>query len=328
MSQELVVQTPETKLVALVNDANLPQSKAEELLNEFTSIFKAVANWERMAQTIVVENEKDVEAMKMARTARLDLRQRRISVEKRHKELKSTLLSQGRVIDGIKNTLIGLIEPLEKSMQEKEDFVKIKQEREYKEFLEKKRLEQEARELEERLAREKAEQEQREKERKEAEKIRLENLRLQQERDELMRKQELERKAAAEKERAIKIEAERVANELRLKVEAEKEAVRKKAEFAMLEQRKKDEEKRQQDLKIAREKMIAEQIKRDAEAAEKLAIEKAKAAKQKEEMELAAKKQREEADKKAEEMRVSKAKFDEIIKHGIVCPNCNHTVKI
>lgn len=72
---------------------------------------------------IVVTDISDVEGMKRARDCRLMLRDIRIRVEKKHKELKEYYLTGGRRIDQLKNALVSMIEPEEARLLACEQFV-------------------------------------------------------------------------------------------------------------------------------------------------------------------------------------------------------------
>ena len=195
-------------------------------MKQFQGCFEFAAIWETKAKTIVVNDASQTADMKIARIGRLELREKRIEVEKVRKAMKEQSLREGKAIDGIANVLKGLIIPIEEYLDKQEHFVELKE----KERLEAERVERERKEEEERIAQEKAEAEERER-------IRLDNERL--------KKEAEEREATLMKERAKAEEAERERirqeeeNERKLgeanrKIEEEKEKlkaiVREKAE--------------------------------------------------------------------------------------------------
>jgi hypothetical protein len=79
------------------------------------------------AKNVKVATVEDVDAMTEARKIRLDLRSIRVNVEKKRKELKDDVLLQGRAIDGFANIIKAKIIPVEKLLQDQEDFVEREQ---------------------------------------------------------------------------------------------------------------------------------------------------------------------------------------------------------
>lgn len=74
------------------------------------------------AETLTVTDSKDRAGMALARTTRLTLKDVRVAITKRHKELKEDILTEGRRIDAGKNELLAMIEPLETRLLEQEQF--------------------------------------------------------------------------------------------------------------------------------------------------------------------------------------------------------------
>jgi len=205
----------ENRLAMIVKDSGLVESKAKILLENFSNYFEIAADWEKKAKMIVVTNANQMAEMKMARTGRLFLREKRIAIEKTRKQLKEQSLREGKAIDGIANILKALIVPIEEYLERQEKFVEIKAAEE----AERKRIEVEKKVEQERIAKEKAEAEERER-------IKRENERLRKEAEEKEREIARER---AERERQVKIIAEQ---------KAKAEAERKKAEKEREESRK------------------------------------------------------------------------------------------
>lgn len=77
------------------------------------------------ADAIKVTSIDQTEEMAAARTCRLNIRQVRLHVEKKHKELKAYHLQAGREVDGFKNYFLELCEEREKRLQLAEDFAEI-----------------------------------------------------------------------------------------------------------------------------------------------------------------------------------------------------------
>lgn len=77
----------------------------------------------KTAESITVTDISQTSEMRLARTARLEIRQIRIAIEHRHKDLKADVLAQGRKIDQGKNELLAVLEPLELRLKDQEEFV-------------------------------------------------------------------------------------------------------------------------------------------------------------------------------------------------------------
>lgn len=243
----------ENQLVSLINQNNLDKTKAQVLLDNFSSYFELAADWESKAKSLTVNSIEQKAEMKMAREGRLFLAQKRIDVEKTRKQLKESSLREGQTIDAIAKVLTNLILPIEEDLENKEKFAAIqeanrkallKYEREniispYSEFVpfglnfgemqeedfnktfEGAKLQFEAKQEaikkaeQERIAKEKAEAEERER-------IRLENIKLKEEadkrealQDQIKAKEQAELKAKEEAE--AKIIAEQKAKEAEAK---------------------------------------------------------------------------------------------------------------
>lgn len=226
-------QPQENKLEVIVQQSGLEQSKAQYILDNFQSYFSIASEWEQKAKSIVVTNAEQKTEMKMAREARLFLRQKRIDIENARKKLKEQSLREGKAIDGIANVLKALIEPIEKHLDEQEHFVENKLAEEQALL----RAEEEARLEKERLEKEKFEEEERKR-------IAEENIKL---------KAEAEAREKAIQAEREKAEQERKALEAKAKAEAE---AREKLEN---EKREKEEEEAKRILEIENEKKKAEQ---------------------------------------------------------------------
>lgn len=220
------------QLEVLVNESGLEKSKAQILLDNFSDYFEIADEWERKAKTIKVTDASQEADMKIARVGRLALREKRILLEKKRKELKEQSLREGKAIDGIANALKAVIVPIEEYLDRQERFVQIKEE-EKKELL---RLEAEKRIEEERIAKEKEEA-------KERERIFKENERLRKEAE------ERDRLAKVEEEKRKKEEAERRAKEL-ADQRAREEKERKEREAHQAELRRQQEESRRKQEEI------------------------------------------------------------------------------
>ncbi len=245
LKEERIV-TNSNALVKMVEESGLPQTKSQQLLEQFTEYFRIAAEWENKSKEIVVTDASQTELIAQARGAWLTLREYRINLEKTRKALKDESWREGKTIDNIANVLKSLIEPSEKHLEKQAKFVEFRQ----KELDEKRRKEAD------RLLQEKEEADQKIKD-QEIEDQRLENERLKKEADEKdqIHRQEqalLEAKAAAEREKfKKKVAADRKKADERLQKERDK---------TMAEQKKKDEAAR-----IERDRLKAEKEKAEAE---------------------------------------------------------------
>ena len=193
----------ETQLQTIVNNSGLPESKAKYILDNFTIYFEIAAKWEEIAKQIKVTSEEQTDDMKLARTGRLTLRDKRIEIEKSRKKLKEDVLREGKAIDGIANVLKAVIEPIEKYLDTQEHFVEIQT-----------RLAEEKIQIEikERMEAERLEKERQEK--IEQERIKFENEKLKAEAIEKEKALEIERKKQADILAAEKAKADAEKREL------------------------------------------------------------------------------------------------------------------
>jgi hypothetical protein len=246
------------ELEILVKESNLEPTKAKFLLDKFQDYFEIAGEWERKAKNIVVTRADQHVDMQMARTGRLFLREKRISIEKARKELKEQSLREGKAIDGIANVLKALIVPIEEYLDTQERFIDIQEENK-KEML---RIEMEKRIEEERIAKEKADAEERDR-------IRVENERLKKEAFEREKQMQLEREKQERliAEERAKADAERKAIEEKNRIEREKQ------EKKFAEERAKAESEKKQAEEKARIEKEEERAKADAERKEKERLE-------------------------------------------------------
>lgn len=314
--------TLETTTEMLPADAVVPTKRAD--LPVIWEDYRAqLEKLKITAETVNVTDASDKAGMKLARTTRLELKNVRVAIEKKRKELGEDALRQKQRIDNGARELTALIEPLEARLLEQEEFseraeaarkealanervallrplgtdcslynLRDMEQPAFDELLAGLKAAQEAKIAaakkveEDRITREKAEAEERER-------MRVENERL--------------RKEAEEKEAALKAERERVAAEQ--KAAAEKAAAEKRA---LEEKARKEREAAEAELRAAAEKARKERealeakAKAEREEAERKAAEE-RAAREKIEAELKAKAEAEEAARKAAEKAAKKA---------------------
>ncbi len=280
----------ENQLQVIVDESGLEKSKAQIILDKFQDYFEVAALWEKEARGLVVTDASQTDIIEQAKLGRKILSSKRIDIEKTRKLLKENSLREGQAIDGIAKTLKALIIPLEDYLKQQECFVQIEKAKKDEEILRSAYVKEE----EERIAREKAEDEEaerivaglRKKAAEEEKRIRLENEKL---------KEELE-----ENERLASEEREKT----RLKQEKAEEARREEREWARKKQEAIEEKARKERKKAAASiREIADKAAKEKEDAKKLA--------------------QIEEQKHQKELNILKAFVKEPDSAMITCPYCN-----
>lgn len=271
--------------------ATVDKDTALDLKNQFSGLFSQAADWTKKAKEIKVTGAEQVDDMKLARTARLELKNIRVESEKRRKSMKAESLRKGKAIDGMANIIKFLIVPVEEHLKEQEEFA-VRVEAEALADLIEDRAAQlavyevdtehynldkmseagftglleatkvawdrkkagEKRAEEERIAADKAEEEERER-------IKAENARLKAEAEQRCKDMEAERERVANeaedrlvkeaKERGIREAKEKAEQQDRDKLEAQREAKEKK-EREVREAKEKAEQKKRDEIEAAR----------------------------------------------------------------------------
>lgn len=115
--------SPETASAALVRVTEpLEPRRAATLRESFGAMFDHVEGWQVEAAGLLVTAEDQVGKMKRARLLRLEIKDARVALDKRRKELKASVLVEGRAIDGAFAVFEGLAAPLEAHLREQETF--------------------------------------------------------------------------------------------------------------------------------------------------------------------------------------------------------------
>lgn len=115
------------ELEIIAKDSGLQQNKVETLLNSFSLSFQNAKDIVTKARTITVTDESQIELMASARQFRINLKNIRVEVENKRKELKEQSLREGKAIDGIANVIKALIIPIEEHLEKQEKFAEIKE---------------------------------------------------------------------------------------------------------------------------------------------------------------------------------------------------------
>lgn len=115
--------TPTAEIAIVVPEREqLPASLLSNIEAGFKSAFEQAEKWRVQALAIRVTSADQKTEMKLARTIRLTLKEIRVSAEKTRKALKEDALRMGKAIDGVNNLLLAAIVPLEKHLEEQEQY--------------------------------------------------------------------------------------------------------------------------------------------------------------------------------------------------------------
>lgn len=115
------------QLQVILDEQGVAKENARQLLEAFGAPFTEAGEILTDYKAIVVTDEEDFETMAVARTKRLKLKEIRVGVEKKRKELKEDSLRTGRAIDSVAKFVKENIEPAEEHLELQEKFAEIKQ---------------------------------------------------------------------------------------------------------------------------------------------------------------------------------------------------------
>ena len=114
------------QLQTILTEQNVATENAKMLLDAFGAPFEEAGDILSSYHEIVVTDEDQFDLMAEARTQRLKLKEIRVSVEKRRKELKEDSLRTGKAIDGVAKFVKDAIEPAETYLEEQEKFGELR----------------------------------------------------------------------------------------------------------------------------------------------------------------------------------------------------------
>lgn len=117
----------ENQLQAILTEQNVAKENAKQLLEAFGAPFEEAGAILADYQLLKVTEEDQFGLMAEARTKRLALKNIRVGVENKRKELKEDSLRTGRAIDSVAKFVKEIIEPAEKYLESQEKFAEIKQ---------------------------------------------------------------------------------------------------------------------------------------------------------------------------------------------------------
>lgn len=116
----------DSQLQTILSEQNVAKDNANQLLAAFGAPFEDAGLILSSYKDIKVTEEDDFTTMAEARTKRLALKNIRVDVEKKRKELKEDSLKVGRAIDSVARYVKDTIEPAEKYLESQEKFGEIK----------------------------------------------------------------------------------------------------------------------------------------------------------------------------------------------------------
>jgi len=122
-------------------ESGLDMEKHNKLAAKFNPFMEQVNGLLEDSKAVQVAGENDSKGMEEARNLRLALKAIRVDVEKTRKTLKEASLLEGKAIDGMANIIKFIIQPTEKELQEKEDIVRLAEQRKIDEITESRKAE-------------------------------------------------------------------------------------------------------------------------------------------------------------------------------------------
>lgn len=117
----------DNQLQVILTEQNVAKENAKQLLEAFGAPFEEAGEILAEYKTIVVTEEDQFDLMADARSKRLALKNIRVDVEKKRKELKEDSLRTGRAIDSVAKFVKDAIEPAEKYLETQEKFAEMRQ---------------------------------------------------------------------------------------------------------------------------------------------------------------------------------------------------------
>lgn len=117
----------DNQLVIVASQTGLEENKVKNLMQRFSDSFQEAKSIVQQAKLITVTDETQADKMLEARTARLKLKDIRVSVEKTRVELKAQSLRESNAIDGMANIIKALIIPVEQHLEKQEKFAEEKE---------------------------------------------------------------------------------------------------------------------------------------------------------------------------------------------------------
>ena len=118
--QQVTAETTANALAKIIEP--LDALRASSLRETFGVVLDRVEAWQVEARSLTVTAEDQVGKMKRARLLRLEIKDTRVALDKKRKELKAGLLIEERAIDGAFAVFRGFAVPLEDHLAAQEEF--------------------------------------------------------------------------------------------------------------------------------------------------------------------------------------------------------------
>lgn len=118
--------TKGNELQVILDEQGVAQENANQLIKAFGAPFEEAGKILAEYESIVVTKEDQFDLMADARTKRLALKNIRVGVEHKRKELKEDSVKTGRAIDSVAKFVKDIIEPAEEYLEKQEKFGEIK----------------------------------------------------------------------------------------------------------------------------------------------------------------------------------------------------------
>lgn len=117
----------DNQLAKVITDSKVEQTTALTLQNSFLPFYEKISEWSEKAKTLVVTDASQTREMKMAREARLALKDIRVQADKTRKALKEDSTRYGKAVQNVYNLIEELIVPAEKHLETQEKFVELQE---------------------------------------------------------------------------------------------------------------------------------------------------------------------------------------------------------
>lgn len=114
-------------IVTIVSASGIEKTTADYIKENFQPFLDQAKEWNDKAKELVVTDVTQVKEMKLAREARLALKEIRVLCDKKRKALKEDSIRYGKAVQDVYNLIESVISPTEKYLQEQEDFKAIQE---------------------------------------------------------------------------------------------------------------------------------------------------------------------------------------------------------
>jgi hypothetical protein len=121
-------EVQDNALTSLIKESGLDAARSKSLLENFGNLFDLASEWKKKAAELVITDPSQTDLIAQAKDAHAVIKDKRLAVEKKHKEVKESPLRECQALDNIKRKLLELLDPIEEDLKQKKDFIKIYEE--------------------------------------------------------------------------------------------------------------------------------------------------------------------------------------------------------